>query len=526
MPSSTWLSIYEVLVRYGINNNTAKDVAKNDLRNWEIGEIDEVLKKVDLPHRGYCYFRSPFFKPLEEAFDVKRWWPSVFVDREDLKWVSPPRQLMHQSVEEQAALCVNAKKEWSLRTSGYVALSHVWIEGLQRDKDHDGLSGEKFRAIFTLIENRRIDAEWVWADVLVIPGEHPARVNPADGQLTVDIINTLPLIYSRADAVIVLDALVLQLRSEKLTDIAIALISGQWTTRVWTFQEIKLAKHALVVTALGSHRYSDILSHLKSLMDAQPHRYRSMYLRLAILYKNEELGLSIPDIIMACRTRQSGTDIDYARAFFPVLNLKWEYGMTREEGMKMIYRSQKRHAPRIACFYGAPRMKIDLGWAPSYLHGLEGMVTDALEWEDGGIRGEWYAVRVLKMLKSFPHSRRTALVFELDCVGTRTMQCALAPNEDPDIIKDLAEVRPRGQTYVLSLIPSKDVISGEWARSALIVERSDACENDGFEAAVYCASVITSQSEHHEDKISILLQHRNPLNIGGRLTENIEYRGD
>ncbi|KAL8931317.1 MAG: hypothetical protein Q9211_007057 [Gyalolechia sp. 1 TL-2023] len=522
MSPSSWRCVYEILTRYGISHDIAKDIAKNDLRNWEIDEVDEVLKKVNVPYRGYCYFRLPFFERPGEPFDFKKWWPSVFSAGEDSSWVSPTRKMMHQSVKEQAALCVNAKKEWSLRTGGYVALSHVWIEGLQRDNDHNGLSGEKFRAIFALLRDRKIDAEWVWTDVLVIPAGGPAKTSPAEENLTIDIINTLPVIYARAAAVIILDALVLQLRSESLTDIAVALISGRWTTRVWTFQEIKLAQRALVVTSTGTYQYSDIVSHVKGLADAQPHRYRAMYLRLAVLEKNEERGLSIPDIVMACGSRRSGMDIDYARAFFPVLGLKWEYGMTREEGMKMIYTSQKRHAPRIACFYGAPRMKINPGWAPSYFHGLEGMVTDALEWDDRGIRGEWYTVRIVKVLKKFPHSRRTAFDFELDCLGDRTMQCALAPNEDPDVINSLEKVIPRGETYILSLIPSRNAITEEWARVALIVEKNHSCEPESFEAAVYCASVITSRGEHHEDKMSILLRHGNPMEHGG-LRNDVSY---
>lgn len=162
MPPSSWLPIYEVLARYGINQTTTKDIAKNDLRNWELEEIDAVLKRIKVPYRGYSYFRLPFFKPPEEIFDFRRWWPSFFAAGKDARWSSPPRELIQRSVQEQAALCVNAKAEWSLRTSGYVALSHVWIEGLQRDNEHNGLPGEKFRAIFALLNDRHIEAEWVW----------------------------------------------------------------------------------------------------------------------------------------------------------------------------------------------------------------------------------------------------------------------------------------------------------------------------------------------------------------------------
>lgn len=173
MPASSWLPVYEVLIRHGINHTTAKDIAKNDLRVWELERIDVVLTKIKTPHHGYCFFQSPFLKPTRfdlEMFDLRRWWPSYFATEKDLTWVSPPRELMHQSAKEQLALCVNKKAEWSLRKSGYVALSHVWSEGLQRDNEHNGLLGEKFRAIFALLDSRHIETEWIWTDVLVIVG--------------------------------------------------------------------------------------------------------------------------------------------------------------------------------------------------------------------------------------------------------------------------------------------------------------------------------------------------------------------
>ncbi|KAI4115403.1 MAG: hypothetical protein LQ345_003991 [Seirophora villosa] len=477
MPPSSWLPIFEVLVRHGISHTTTQDIAKNDLRNWELEEIDRVLKEVEVPHRGYRYFRAPFLKATtQETVNFRTLWLSLWATGQDSRWTSPPRELMHRSVQEQAAFLAQ-----------YVALSHIWIEGLQRDNEHSGLPSEKFRAIFALLDIHHIEAQWVWTDVLVIPGGDPAKASSADEMLTIDIINTLPFIYSNADSVIILDALVLQLHSENLTDIAMALVCGKWTTRVWAFQEIKLAQRALVVTATGFHYYSDIVRHLDTLAAEQPACYRGMYLRLAILEKNDERGLSIPDTVMACGSRRSGQDIDYARAFFPVLGLKWEYGMTREEGMQMIYRSYKHHAPRIACFYGAPRMKINLAWAPYSFHDITGMVTGSLKWDDRGIRGDWYAVRVSKVLK----------------------KCVLAPNEDSDVIKAMESGVEQGQTYIISLVPSEDVISAEWARQALIVERAEVDRHEEFEAAVYCATVITSQQQHREDKTSILLRHGN-----------------
>lgn len=136
--------------------------------------------------------------------------------------------------------------------------------------------------------------------------------------------------------------------------------------------------------------------------------------------------------------------------------------MTREEGMQMIYRSQKHHAARIACFYGAHRMKINLAWASSYFKGLEGVVTDSVEWDDRGIKGHWYLVRIKEISKRVLHSRWKGLDLELDCSGDISMVCALAANKDPEMIKAMESAIGRGQTYVISLVPSEDVVEAEW----------------------------------------------------------------
>lgn len=175
--------------------------------------------------------------------------------------------------------------------------------------------------------------------------------------VTLDVINNMPQIYSRADAVIIIDALLLQLHSQDLIDVAVGLACGNWATRVWTYQEIKLASRALVLTASGSFEYKAMADYLQTLESHDYPRYHSLWLHIASMMRDDDRGISIPDIVMSCGTRKSRQDVDYARAFFPVLGLKWEYGITRKEGMQTIYRSYPRQASRVACFYGAPRMR-------------------------------------------------------------------------------------------------------------------------------------------------------------------------
>ena len=200
----------------------------------------------------------------------------------------------------------------------------VWTEGLQRDYVNDGVEKQKFRAIFELLTAKNIEVEWVWADVLAIPSCAGQASRPEDEMLKIDMINNLPQIYSRADAVIIIDALVLQLHPKEPLDVAVVIACGKWATRVWTFQEIKLANRALVVTATGCYDFIELVALAKSLEDQDHDRFHKLYIRLGIMEKDEERGLSIPDIVTACARREAGQDIDYSRALFPVLELEWE----------------------------------------------------------------------------------------------------------------------------------------------------------------------------------------------------------
>ena len=522
MPPSTSWAIYELLTRHGVDHGVAKSNSMNDLRYWELDEIAAVLKRVQRPSRDYSYFRDiSIAKPSKNAAS-RKWWQDPAQD-EPSKWVCPPRAMMEQSAHEETALCVDVHGQWSLRASGYTALSHVWIEGLQRDKVHQGLSRQKVDSIFALLQSRAIDAAWIWTDALAIPsGGDPETSTLEDDMLTTDIINAMPQIYSRADAVLIIDALVLQLHPQNHIDVAIAIACGKWATRVWTYQEIKLANRALILTATGVFEYRSVVDALHALEATEYPRYHDLWLRLASMMKDEEAGISIPDIIMSCGTRRSGQDVDYARAFFPVLGLKWEVGMTREEGMQKIYTSYKLHASRVACFYGARRLSIKPAWAPSSFHDLEGYVTKPMQWEERGVRGEWYAVRVASVKETFVNRGRFVFELVIDCSEDSFMQCALGLDETSEVRQAISTAVERGSCYVLTAQPSSDALNGEFARIGLLVERATVNEDDGFEAAVFCAVRIPTRSQHGESKQSVLLRHWSPI-ADGDLKNQVIY---
>lgn len=520
-PSKSW-PIYELLTRHGVDHRVAKANSKNDLRYWELDEIAAVLKRVQRPSRDYSYFCDRSIAKPSKITASRKWWQDPAQD-EPSKWVCPPRAMMEQSAHEETALCINSHGQWSLRTSGYVALSHVWIEGLQRDKVHQGLSSRKVDSIFTLLQSRAIDAAWVWTDALAIPsGGDPETSALEDDMLTIDIINAMPQIYSRADTVLIIDALVLQLHPQNPIDVAIAIPCGRWATRVWTYQEIKLASRALILTATGCFEYGSVVDALHALKATDHPRYHSLWIRLASMIRNEATGISIPDIIMSCGTRRSGQDVDYARAFFPVMGLKWEDGMTREEGMQKIYTYYKLDASRVACFYGAPRLGIKPAWAPSSFNDLEGYVTEPMQWEERGVRGEWYAVRVGSVKRTFVNGGRFVFELVIDCSKDSHMQCVLGLDEASEVRQAFSTAVERGNCYVLTAQPSSDALNAEFARIGLLVERATVNEDDGFESAVFCAVRIPTMSQHGESKQSVLLRHWSPI-ADGDLQNQVNY---
>jgi ankyrin repeat protein len=518
--------MYELLLRYGVDQPQARATSISQLRNWELDDVERILKKVKRPTPDYCIFRSaevapskPSPKPDDPWEPVYKYWPALWATRPIP--ISPPRAMVEQSARDGTALCVNVKGEWSLRSEGYCALSHVWIEGLQRDESIGGLEKTKIVKAFELLKRAGLLSEWLWTDVLVIPGGWPTQ-SLQDELITVALINSMPQVYGRAEAVLVFDATVLQLHSTDYVEVAVALACGKWATRVWTYQEIKLANRAVVVTATGGVEFSAMIAILKVGSTFNAERYKMLYEWYAIMAKSDQYRLTIRDLVRACAQRKSGMDIDYARAFFPVLGLEWTNGMTREEGMQMIYRRVPSDTVAIAAFAGSPRMKLNPGWAPSYLTNLEGVGSEHLQWERRGIRGEWYILKIKKLLNStIAIYGKIGLDLEVECDIIPTLQCVVGPNEEHEVIEAVKTMIGNGRGYILS-VTTFATFRREWRRPVLIVEKANTAPYHDMEVAAHCAATIGSPGEHREEKMALLIRHGNP-NVDDDLPNQLRY---
>lgn len=420
--------IQEILLKYGILPKIARGRAQIELRNFTPDELLASFGKL----RRY----GPNLKTFD--FNSTTSWVSdlanLFIKPREKAgtWLKPSLELVKASADKRLALCINAAGEWSLRENDYFALSHVWIEGIQPDPENRGIPLAHVQQILKRIE--ATGAKWIWLDGLAIPASSEALTFEEE-ELKIAIINNLDQIYRRAESIIILDALVMQLQSTDLVEVAVCLACGKWMTRVWTFQEIYLAKKALIMTGTGVVDYHTMSARLRSLSGLDDEcsniyasmsssslkavysakkdeaKYKELYLILARLLGVEGERPALDQIAMACTDRLTGNDIDYARAFFPVLGLTWKSSLSREEGMELIYNSQIDFAKGLVLMHGSPKSEFRPGWAPSYLTGLKGRPLGPEEplgeigWEQRGLKRSWYTYKVrLKQDRYLVHS--------------------------------------------------------------------------------------------------------------------------
>ncbi|KAM3087015.1 hypothetical protein ACMFMG_001124 [Clarireedia jacksonii] len=447
--------VQEIMMRYGIAPKTATNVAMNELNGWPVEEVEEIMKKIKRPKYDYCPLKVE--SPDSDDSFLRRCGNWILPNA----WVKPPLELIRQSVREKLILCVNKSFDWKLMNGNYMAVSHVWAEGIRADSKGRGLTREHLSCIFERIA--KTGAEWIWLDVLSVPNADPAGENltQEEKDLQIDVINTLPDVYAKAEAVIVLDALLLQMHTESPIDVAVGLVCGAWTKRVWTYQEIRLAKKALFVTAEKIYSLDDIRSELNfrvnlfESLNSEPNKksqFESLKLSMEILQYVGNIGLSLTDISFASTLRQSTYDLDYARALFALLGLEWEKSWTSaEQGMQKIFETRKKHAAHLVAMHGAKRMTVSPRWAPSRLSGLEGRINSDMTWESTGVRGLWYKDKITNICYHFFRGSKKVFNLELEGLvqGSEWCQVILSEDEEEKTIEDFIVSIKNEDIYML-----------------------------------------------------------------------------
>ncbi|GAM38990.1 hypothetical protein TCE0_034r10167 [Talaromyces pinophilus] len=543
-------SIQELLLKHGIPPKMAKARAQVEFRNFS---TEELLA---------CFSRLHQHGPDLKTFDfnsTQSSWATEFASlfkrkTQEVVWLKPRLEFIKESAIKRLALCINAKGEWSLRENGYFALSHVWDEGIQADPQNRGIPLAHVQQIIARIQ--ATGAEWIWLDGLAIPCSSQA-LTLEEEEIKIAIINNLDGIYRRAESIIIFDALVMQLQSTDFVDVAICLSCGKWMRRLWTFQEIYLSRKAVILTKTGLVDYLTMTARLRSLsglddelpemyasmspdnlmaihsVHKDPAKYQELYLQLARVLGTDGKMPSLAQLAMACQDRRTGNDIDYARAFFPILGLRWNSTLSREEGMEMIFNEQRYSAKRLLLMHGVPRSSVRPGWAPSYLTGLVGRPLGPeeplgdIEWEQRGLKRKWFTYKAgtpierwllrmhanitMQINKENPSPRDNIMALEVDCEGTEELcACFIGSNERPETINGFRQAVSNKEAYILTNNELNMVSRHGLAYRAMLVERDTAITSLD-EAWVYMAvEVVPIHKSLPGQPKSWLLLHENP----------------
>lgn len=121
-------------------------------------------------------------------------------------------------------------------------------------------------------------------------------------------------------------------------------------TRLWPMTECWLAPKVLLKTDDQSFDLDVIIDYLARTINNDEHRYYPLLTRLTplrptppwserlLVYGDPKIPESqtFDDICRASETRYTQVEIDIAKALFPLLNLRWEYEWTVEDGLHHI----------------------------------------------------------------------------------------------------------------------------------------------------------------------------------------------
>lgn len=392
----------EALAAYDVGGSRVTQVLEWELRSFKTEDIDFLYQSLEplLPKQGGTrHFCGPGYNQLTETAPIsiklvsastkivsiglllpiqigvavylatKRRWKAIWTEiprpigliwrlwNHIFEFVKAPLELVHASIDQRLALCVNRRGELKLMSEGYTIMSHIWGEtmGWQSTTGWGPVTlalrkkGMPLEQLERCID--RCDTEWLWFDQIAMPevyedldGENKVEIE----RLRIDIINNLRGIYSRADKVMVIDTTMLRLRSSSLIDAAIMFCLGFSMTRLWHLTEHRIAKSVVLKTHDDSFDLDSIISFLSGTLDNDRHRYYPLLCRLTplrptppdtermIFHTDNRNVHLLEDIYRGSENRYTDVEIDQARALFPLLELEWEYDWTLQDGLRHI----------------------------------------------------------------------------------------------------------------------------------------------------------------------------------------------
>ena len=305
---------------------------------------------------------------------------------------------------------------------------------------------------------------------------------------------------------------------------------------MWTYQEIKLAKMAVVLTKKGPISFSAICRHLKDKAVAEfPQewegdargKYPSIAKTFLRLQRNDEVGVSLPEVAIGCGYREAWDKLDYARAIYPTLNIEWEPHYSTTQAMRKMYSTQKHHASRLVLFHGPLRASFP-GWAPAVFNRLKDCkIIEPGIWKLRGLQRAWLTTKVKFIYER--EADRFYLALESDHVEQCQSVAVISQQtvrDAPESITLFEKAVREGNGYLLTdeRLDAND--KRRFSIVGLLVEKFTLADD---QEAWVCLTVAVGQTEKYykAERSEWLLLHENPTSrdpTNGKGASRLNYQ--
>lgn len=305
---------------------------------------------------------------------------------------------------------------------------------------------------------------------------------------------------------------------------------------MWTYQEIKLANMAVVLTKKGPISFSAICRHLKEKAVAEfsqewegdaRGKYPSIAKTFLRLQRNDQVGISLPDVAIGCGYREAWDTLDYARAIFPTLDIDWKPHYSTTQAMRKVYSTQRRHASRLVLFHGPLRASYP-GWAPGVFNGLKDCkVIEPGIWRHRGLQRAWLTTKVKLIYEREPDRFYLALEsdYQAQCQSVAVISEQTVKHA-PESIALFEQAVRDGNGYLLTdeRLDVRD--DRRFSIVGLLVERFTLADD---QEAWVCLTVAVGQTEKHykSERTEWLLLHENPISrdpMNGKGISKLNYQ--
>ncbi|KAI6792455.1 hypothetical protein KC361_g6756 [Hortaea werneckii] len=281
----------------------------------------------------------------------------------------------------------------------YVALSHVWADGLGnpsanklypcqllRLRDLVCRTGRQF---LRGTEPSSSDEMYLWCDTLCCPVVHSFHVLEEGKRLKKLALARMQDVYSKATHVLVLDRAVLPYDYKTIgaVEAGLRIFTSRWWRRLWTYQEAVLAESLLIQFADRAVSLVEIRDSVRQMgalgrqgFDKRSLQHWALSVDLNMLCRgirlfwhegDDSIGPDLPFLVQAVAHRSVSVKTDEPLCMNTVLKLDQATmaAAAEEERMQTFWRAAsnvRRGIPKTVVFNALPRLATPgLRWAPA-----------------------------------------------------------------------------------------------------------------------------------------------------------------